>query len=207
MFPNNYLHFSEYKNELDFEVEADKFKDIIYNCKNELEIQEYIKQNRKWFIPGSIFVDYNFGHHDAYLFPEQELENEFAVDYMLIGKSSDGYSIVLIEFEKANTEYLLQTRNTESESVRKGLTQIQDWKRWMDKNRDYFLRNIGLLQHGIDIPVYRIHYYLVVSRRDFMTPVALEVRSQSMYEMKNTKIVTFDRLVDNVLKLVKNHSW
>lgn len=207
LFPNNYLHLAEYKNEFDFEVEAGKFKDIIYKCKNELEIQQYIKQNKKWFIPGSIFVDYNFGHHDAYLFPEQELGNEFAVDYMLIGKSSDGYSVVMIEFEKANTEYLLKTRNTESESVRKGLTQIQDWKRWMDKNRDYFLRNVGLLQQGIDIPVYRIYYYLVVSRRDCMTPVALEVRSQSMYEMKNTKIVTFDRLVDNIRKLEKNHSW
>ena len=186
LFPNNYLHLAEYKNEFDFEIEAEKFNDIIYNCKNELEIQQYIKQNKKWFIPGSIFVDYNFGHHDAYLFPEQELGNEF---------------------EKANTEYLLQTRNTESESVRKGLTQIQDWKRWMDKNRDYFLRNVGLLQQGIDILVYRIYYYLVVSRRDFMTPIALEVRSQSMYEMKNTKIVTFDRLVDNIRKLEKNHSW
>lgn len=206
LFSNNYLHFSEYKNELDFEAEADKFKDIIYNCKNELEIQQYIKQNKKWFIPGSIFVDYNFGHHDAYLFPEQELGNEFAVDYMLIGKNPDGYSIVLIEFEKTNTEYLLQTRNTESESLRKGLTQIQDWKRWMDKNRDYFLRNIGLLQHGIGILVYQIHYYLVVSQRDFMTPVSLEVRSQSIYEMKKIRIVTFDRLVDNVRKLVKNHS-
>ena len=40
-----------------------------------------------------------------------------------------------------------------------------------------------------------------------MTPIALEVRSQSMYEMKNTKIVTFDRLVDNIRKLEKNHSW
>ena len=207
LFPNNFLHFTEYKSEVDFETEANNFKDIIYNCKNELGIQQYIKQNRKWFIPGSILVDYNFGHHDAYLFPEQKLGNEYAVDYMLLGKSSDGYSVVLIEFEKANTEYLLKTINTESDSVRKGLTQIQDWKRWMDKNRDYFLRNIGLLQQGIDIPVFRIHYYLVVSLRDLMTPVALEVRSQSIYEMRNTKIVTFDRLVDNIRKLERNHSW
>lgn len=83
------------------------------------------------------------------------------------------------------------------------MTQIQDCKRWMNKNRDYFFRNVGLLQQGIDISVYRIHYHLAVSRRDFMTPVALEVRSQSMYEMKNTKIVTFDRLVDNIRKLEK----
>lgn len=72
---------------------------MIYKAKNEQEIQQYIKQNRKWFIPGSIFLDYNFGHHDAYLFPEQKLGNEYAVDYMLLGKNSDGYSIVLVEFE------------------------------------------------------------------------------------------------------------
>lgn len=63
---------------------------MIYKAKNEQEIQKYIKQNRKWFIPGSIFLDYNFGHHDAYLFPEQKLGNEYAVDYMLLGKILTG---------------------------------------------------------------------------------------------------------------------
>ena len=105
------------------------------------------------------------------------------------------------------SEYLLTTSNAESESVRKGMTQIKDWKRWMDSNRDYFLRNIGLTQKGIDVPVYRIYYYLVVSRRDYMNPRALDVRSQSMYEMANLKIVTFDRLVDNVIKLNNHASW
>ena len=152
-------------------------------------------------------MDYNFGHHDAYLFPEQKLGNKYAVDYMLLGKSSDGYSIVLIEFEKADVPYLLKSSNSESESVRKGLTQIKDWKRWVDQNRDYFMRDLGLLDKGIDIPIYRIFYYLVVSRRDYMDKTALDVRSQTMYEMQNTKIVTFDRLADNILKLQNHRSW
>lgn len=206
LYPNNFLYLSEYKN-LNFELEANKFRDVIYNATNELEIQQYIKSNKKWFIPGSIFLDYNFGHHDAYLFPEQQLGNEYAADYMLVGKNSDGYSIVLVELEKANTEYLLTTANTESESVRKGLTQIQDWKRWIDYNRDYFLKNTGLYQRGIDIPVHRIYYYLIVSRRDFMNQTALDVRSQSMYEKINTKIVTFDRVVDNIKKLGERPVW
>lgn len=206
LFPNNFLYFGEYR-DIDFELEASEFQNIIYTAENELEIQQYIKPNKKWFIPGSILLDYNFGHHDAYLFPEQQLGNEYTADYMIVGKNSDGYNIVLVEFEKANTEYLLTTANTESESVRKGLTQIQDWKRWIDSNRDYFLKNIGLLQQGIDIPVHRIYYYLVVSRRDFMNQTALDVRSQSMYEKMNTKIVTFDRLVDNVKKLGERHGW
>lgn len=206
LFPNNFLYFNEYK-DLGFEKEADKFKTIIYSAENELEIQQYIKGNKKWFIPGSIFVDYNFGHHDAYLFPEQKLGNEYMADYMLLGKNSDGYNIVLVEFEKANTNYHLSTSNMESESVRKGLTQIQDWKRWLDSNKEFFLRNIGLTEKGIDVPTYRIYYYLVVSRRDFMDSTALDIRSQSIYERKNTKIVTFDRLVDNIKKLDERPIW
>lgn len=206
LYPNNYLHLLEYK-KLNLNEEADKYHDVIYSAKNEQEIQQYIKLNHKWFIPGSIFLDYNFGHHDAYLFPEQKLGNEYVADYMLLGKSSDGYSIVLVEFEKANTSYCLSSENMESESVRKGLTQIKDWQRWMSKNQDYFLRNIGLTQKGIDIPIYRIYYYLVVSRRDYMDDLAHDIRSQTMYDMHNVKIVTFDRLEDNIRKLIMHHSW
>ncbi len=206
LFPNNYLHFTEYR-DVDFQKEADLFQKIINNATDERSIQRYIRENKKWFIPGSIFLDYNFGHHDAYLFPEQQLGTEYTADYMLIGKNSDGYNIVFVEFEKANVPYLITTSNMESESVRKGLTQIQDWKRWIDLNRNYFLNSIGISRYGIDIPSYRIFYYLVVSRRDNMTDVAKDVRSQSMAERSNMKIVTFDRLVDNVIKLANYHSW
>ena len=95
----------------------------------------------------------------------------------------------------------------ESESVRKGLTQIKDWQRWMSKNQDYFMRNIGIAQKGIDIPIYRIFYYLVVSRRDYMDDLAHDIRSQTMYDMHNVKIVSFDRLEDNIRKLTMHHSW
>lgn len=91
--------------------------------------------------------------------------------------------------------------------MKEGLAQIKDWQRWMLKNQDYFMRNIGLTQKGIDIPIFRIFYYLVVSRRDYMNDIAHDMRSQTMYDMSNLKIVTFDRLEENVRKLANNHSW
>ena len=69
------------------------------------------------------------------------------------------------------------------------------------------MKNIGLSQKGIDVPIYRIFYYLVVSRRDYMNDIAHDMRSQTMYDMRNLKIVTFDRLEENVRKLANNHSW
>lgn len=200
LFPNNYLYHKELSI-LNLETEAKGFNDIIYGAQNENEIQSYIKLNRKWFIPAAIYKEYNFGHHGAYLFPELSLGSEYAVDYALLGKSSDGYSVVLVEFEKANVPFLLTSSNTEHESVRKGITQIRDWKRWLDNNREYFLKSSGFRDKGIDIPTSRIFYCLVVSRRNLMDSRAADLRSQICYEMNNTKIISYDRLVDNIVKL------
>lgn len=200
LFPNNYLYHLE-PSTLDLEAESKCFKDIVDKAQNENEVQSYIKTYKKWFIPAAIYKDYNFGHHDAYLFPELSLGSEYAVDYALLGKNSDGYSIVLVEFEKANVSFSLMSSNTEHESVRKGITQIRDWKRWLDDNREYFLKSSGFRDKGIDIPTSRIFYCLVVSRRELMDSRDTDLRSQICYEMNNTKIISFDRLVDNLIKL------
>ena len=206
LFPNNHLIMLPYKN-IDFSAEADMFYNVVHNSKNEQEIQRYIKSNKKWFIPGSIFLDYNFGHHDAYLFPEESLGGKYTPDYLLIGRNSDGYNLVLIEFEKAETDFLIKTENSETVSVRKGLTQIRDWRTWMDDHRVSFLKDIGLQGHGIDVPTTRIYYYLVVSTRDHMTEDAKIVRSQMMASDSKLKIVTYDRLVDNIGKLAGRNTW
>lgn len=172
-------------------------------AKKENVIQRYIKNNEKWFIPASIFEDYDFGHHEAYLVSEQALGTEYRVDYMLLWRNSIGYHIILVEFEDVNVDYKLKTSNIESESVRKGLAQIKDWKRWIDSNRDYFMRSCGLVDVSRNIPSWGIHYCLVVGRRSRMDDMANQMRRQSRYEMPGLHIVTHDRLVDNV-KLLCN---
>lgn len=199
-FPNNYLYHIEPK-KLDLKKESMEFKNIVYTAKNENEIQNYIKLNKKWFIPASLYKEYNFAHHGAYIFPELSFGAEYISDYCLLGRSSDGFSIVLVEFEKANVPFKVKTQNSESDSVRKGITQIRDWKRWLDDNREYFIRSIGLESKGIKIPTSRIYYCIVVSRRDLMDQCAADLRSQLNCEFQNLKIVSFDRLVDNIIAI------
>ena len=202
LFPNNSL-LPIWVLELPLKSESELFLQILDESRTEQEIQRYIKSNRKWHIPASLYKEYNFGHHDAYLFPEQNLGAEYTADYMLLGKNSDGYSIVLIEFENPISPFMIASSNTESESVRKGLTQVRDWKRWLDSNRKYFLESIGLTAHGINVPTSRIFYCIAVSRRRDMNPTAQELRSQIAFEGHNLKIVSYDRLVDNI-KLLYN---
>ena len=196
-YPNNYLYKLDLRT-IDLNIESELFLNQLDTAKKETDIQKYIKEKRKWFIPASLFKLYGFGHKDAYIFPEFRLGEKYIADYMLLGKNSDGYSMVFVEFEDVNIEYILKSRAEESESVRKGLAQIHAWKRWIDKNRHYLLTSIDALNKGINIPTTRIYYCLVVSRREKMTETARELRSQRKYESTNLSIVSYDRLVDYI---------
>lgn len=171
------------------------------NSKKENDIQRYIKDNEKWFVPASIFKDYDFGHHEAYIVPEQALGAEYRVDYMLLGRNSIGHQIVLVEFEDVNVDYKIQSSNIESDSVRKGLAQIKDWKRWLDNNRNYFMDSCRLSNINRNIPGWGIHYCLVVGRRERMNDVSNQMRGQSEHDIPGVHIITYDRLVDNVKML------
>ena len=200
--PRTFIEFKPGWNRgIDFDQEADLLLNELTNAEKENDIQRYIKGNKKWFIPASLFEDYDFGHHEAFIVPKQALGVDYRVDYMLLGRNSIGYHIVFVEFENVNVDYKIKSANMETESVRKGLAQIKDWKRWIDSNKDYFMKSCGLSSISANIPTWGIRYCLVVSRRDRMDETVNQMRRQSELEMSGLHIVSYDRLVDNVKKL------
>lgn len=62
-----------------YAYESKMLLNVLDNAQKENYIQKYIKDNKKWFIPASIFEDYDFGHHEAYIVPEQALGSEYRV--------------------------------------------------------------------------------------------------------------------------------
>ena len=199
--PRNFYEFKYgWYRDIDLDYEAEQLLKVLDSAKKENDIQNYIKENKKWFIPASIFEDYDFGHHEAYISVEQPLGAEYKADYMLLGRNSIGHHIVLVKFENVNVDFRLQNSNMETEAVRKGMTQINDWKRWMDNNRPYFLQSCGLSDIGRNIPTWGITYCLVVGRRKRLDETSNQMRGQIQFE-RGVHIITYDRLVDNILKL------
>lgn len=188
--PRTFIEFKPGWNRgIDFDQEADLLLNELTNAEKENDIQRYIKDNKKWFIPASLFEDYDFGHHEAFIVPEQALGVDYRVDYMLLGRNSIGHHIVFVEFENVNVDYKIKSANMETESVRKGLAQIKDWKRWIDSNKDYFMKSCGLSSISANIPTWGIRYCLVVSRRDRMDETVNQMRRQSELEMSGLHIV------------------
>lgn len=60
--PNHFIDLGSVKTEnIDFEEESDKLRNILDFAQKENDVQQYIKQNKKWFIPAALFRDYDFG--------------------------------------------------------------------------------------------------------------------------------------------------
>ena len=196
--PNFKVLSKEFCHKTDFTKEAKLLEEELDKATKESDIQSYIKDNEKWFIPLSLLKNYYFGQHFACVVPEYSLGNEYRVDYLLVGKNSIGYQFVFVEFEDVNVNYRNKKSNSETEKVRKGITQIRDWKRWLDQNKAYFENREGIAEFGRNIPSWGFYYCLVVSRRKKMDDMANKLRGEVQKEYVDLKIVSYDRLVDNV---------
>ena len=199
--PHNFYVYDMAKyHSLDCKRESKDLLEVINSANKESDVQSYIKKNKKWFIPLSILKAYDFGHHFSCVVPEYNLGAEYRLDYLLIGKNSLGYQFVFVEFEDVNVEYKLKTENSESNKVRKGLSQIRDWKRWINQNINYFLNADGIKEFSSNVFPWGFRYALVVGRRDNMDETSNQLRGDLQREVDVT-IMSYDRLVDYVALL------
>lgn len=133
LFPNNYLDAEELKEEERLNWELEQFK-LLLNSDNvtERKILNHIREKRSYFIVGALLWEYlDFGHHEAYLFPEFQLGNSFQADYLLVGKNSGGWNFAFVELEAPIGSITLKDGELGG-SFRKGVKQIYDWDRWLE---------------------------------------------------------------------------
>jgi hypothetical protein len=204
LFPNQYLDIVELKNESLLRKTLNDFQLLLDNAEtNERDILNFIKNKEAYFIVGSILKRYySFGHHDAFLFPEFTLGTSFKVDYLLIGRSSDGWSFVFVEFESPNDNITLSNGELGS-AFRKGLNQVADWKCWLEANfsslREVFdkCKNAkeSLPSEFISLDITRIHFAVIAGRRsDFLDKT---YRARRTRQRDNTELILhYDNVID-----------
>ncbi len=204
IFNENNENFVNYRKEkIDYKNESLLFLDALNNSQTEHDIQKYIKKDSKWFIPLSvIFNDYGiYNASGNYFYKELQLGKDYKADYAILGHNSSGYKLILIEFETPKKIKLLQDKKNEwTIDVRNGLTQIKDWERWFSNNKDYFLKSMHYEKENINLTASQIFYLLVISRRECFDERANNIRNED-YKNSNIKIVSYDRIVDNIAML------
>ncbi|MGD9643201.1 MAG: Shedu anti-phage system protein SduA domain-containing protein [Elusimicrobiales bacterium] len=204
LFPNNYLDILELKDVDKLNPIVEKFQRLLEerNC-SERDIIEFVKTNGAFFLIGSILGNYQFGHHAAHVFPEFPLGNSYVVDYLIVGKNSGGYEFVFVEMEHPCRKSVL-AKGDLGDSYRKGVSQIDDWKIWLDS---YFaslhevfekVKNpeITLPREFIKYDSTRVHFVVVSGARSEYTEKTYRLR-RDKHKKDDVLILHYDNLADS----------
>ena len=208
LFPNNYMDVNLLKDEGSLNNQCELFERLINNkeCK-ELDVKRFIQNNRFYHIPASIFNLYNFGHHEAALFKEFQLGNNYRADYLLAGRASGGWEFVYVEFESPYGDVVLNDGNL-GQVIRKGLNQIDDWKSFLELNYSTvcseFEKNTNkpLPREFVKYDSTRMHYVVVAGRRDDFSSDNIRTQQRRIEQQRHIKIIHYDNLLDEARRLI-----
>jgi hypothetical protein len=202
LFPNHYLDIVDLKDEPRLRAMLRAFRELLDTAGlTERDILNFIKTNQAYFIVGGLLkAHFPFGHHDAHLFPEFALGTSFKADYLLAGRNSDGWHLVLVELEAPNGQITLESGKLGA-AFRKGLAQASDWDAWLEAHygllTEVFEKHRNKREplpsefHLLDKT--RIHYVVIAGRRaDFGDKTYRERRKKSPTEM----LLHYDNLAD-----------
>ena len=212
LFPNNHVELFDFQSLGNMEQLNEEFLDLIHNTNtNERDVLRFINHRPAYHIIAGVLKYYNFGHHDAYIFPEFALGAYFA-DYLLIGKSSGGYEFVFVELEHPNGRTTLKSGH-EGEAFRKGTYQIYDWKAEIEAHFSASFATITTYSNKSSLPKEfaeydssRFHYAVVAGlREDYNEATYRDRRNKATQQ--NILTLHYDNLYDKACELETAQSF
>lgn len=171
------------------------------NQSDERTLLSFINKNKAYPIIASILKAYHFGHHDAFIFPEFQLGNSHRTDYLLIGRSSGGHEFIFVELEHPNKNIFLKD-GTQGASFRKGLNQVNEWKRWLELHfsslhetfNKYRNPRLSLPEEFLIPDRTRYHYVVIAGRRnDFKKNNHMTYRLRREEAEKKIQLLHYDK--------------
>ncbi len=216
LFPNNYLDIVDLQNVDELNCLTDNFLQVLEDKQsNERTILNFINENRAYSIIASLFSQYDFGHHEAFIFPEFQLGNSVQVDYLLVGKSSGGYEFIFVELEHPNGSTFLKDGNL-GLAFRNGLKQVNDWRRWLEVHfsslhetfKKYKNPKLQFPEEFLITDRTRLHYAVIAGRRsDFEENKDLTYKLRREESENKIALLHYDNLYDMARNKIGDNTY
>ena len=132
-----------------------------------------------------------------YCLPKPSLGGRFIPDFLLAEVDSNGARWALVELETPISNTRMSTVNDFEEHARRGVSQIKEWRQWIQDNLAYARQakdENGLGLHDIRPQAKGI---VLVGRRHLLHPVARNLRSQ-LDEDSRIEMRTYDWLLEQL---------
>lgn len=157
----------------------------------------------------------------AMIWSKYRLGSEFVADFVSVG--DEGWSndprplVVLVEIERANYP-IFTSKGDPAAFLTHAIRQVQDWKRWVSANREYFARDLltRWMERGASeadsrdlylrqklVNHFAVEYKVLAGRRNQMR-VAERLRLAPMNDdLANIKILTYDAILDELMDVAQ----
>lgn len=137
-FPNpaklNQLCSYEVETALTLEV-VEELQTVVDAAQDERPIQDFMEAR-----PQTLAA--LLGGRDRFVLPRRSLAGKYVPDFLVCDTDSLGLRWVLVELETPKSSITLSTKNELDASARRGVTQIKEWREWLQNNLDMARRPI-----------------------------------------------------------------
>jgi hypothetical protein len=210
LFPNNLLDTEELKDAERLESLVAAFQGLLDKDRvTERDILKFVTDKAAYFIIGSLLKHrFNFGHHQAHLFPEFPLGTSYRADYLLVGRNSDGWHYVFVELEAPIGDITLGGGDLGA-VFRKGLSQLERWDTWLEGRfsalsetlEKHKRPEVALPREFALFDKTRIHYVVVAGRRTDFDDLTYRIRRKHYMEGAR-HLLHYDNLVDSARSVI-----
>jgi hypothetical protein len=196
-FPNlaklNQLRRYEVETALTLEV-VEALQGIVTTAQDERPIQEFIEAH-----PETLAA--LLGGRDRFVLPRRSLAGKYVLDFLACDTDSLGLRWLLVELETPRSSITLSTQNELDASARRGVTQIREWREWIQNNLDMARKPVEQDGLGLADIRPRSEGLVLVGRRAALNGKAGAVRHPYREDLR-IRIHTYDWLVESLFGIL-----
>ena len=173
-------------------VEA--LESVVATAQDERPIQEFIEAH-----PETLAA--LLGGRDRFVLPRRSLAGKYVPDFLACDTDSLGLRWLLVELETPQSSITLSTQNELDASARRGVTQIREWREWLQNNLDMARRPVEQDGLGLADIRPRSEGLVLVGRRAVLNDNVGAVR-QPYREDDRIRIHTYEWLVESLFGIL-----
>jgi hypothetical protein len=167
---------------------------IVATAQDERPIQEFIEAH-----PETLAA--LLGGRDCFVLPRRSLAGKYVPDFLTCDMDSLGLRWLLVELETPQSSITLSRQNELDASARRGVTQIREWREWIQNNLDMARRPVEQGGLGFADIRPRSEGLVLVGRRAVLNDNAGAVR-HPYREDDRIRIHTYDWLVESLFGIL-----
>ena len=171
-----------------FQADVDGFRDVLETAKSERAPQLYLQEH-----PQLLCCFLRSGHGE-WVVPQKRLGAEYVPDFVVGCGNSGGIFWNAIELESPNAKFVIKNGQPTRE-LRTAISQIEDWRRWLESNLDYARRAPSRNGLGLEEISPQIPSHIVIGRSSDLNARFNALR-KTYYERSMIEIITYDGLLE-----------